>query len=130
MGRVLFVLLLFLPGAVEAQAQGGASPAPNTADLLGTWRVDLRPTLDAAPAYTDFVISAVEGSSFAGTFYNSPIENGRIDVGKGTLWFAFTTSDGSTNYNTAGKLVDGALEGSTHAIGREFLRPWTAERKP
>ncbi len=107
-------------------AGAGADPAPSS--LIGTWKVDLRPTPDAEPYYQEFVVTAVEGGTFTGTFYNTPIENGRINEDWGAIHFAFTTSDGSGPYNTAGVLMGTEMSGTTHSPGRDFLAVWTAER--
>lgn len=104
----------------------GADPAPS--GLIGTWKVDLRPTPDAEPYYQEFVVTSVEGRTFEGRFYNTAIANGRINEDWGAIRFAFTTSDGSGPYNTAGLLAGETMTGTTHSLGREFLAVWTAER--
>ena len=104
--------------------------ATPTADgLVGTWKVDLRPTPDADPYYQEFVVEAVDGATLVGSFYGTPIENARVNTDWGQVHFAFTTSDGSGVYNTSGALVGAQLRGTTHSIGRGFLAVWTAERK-
>ncbi len=114
-------------------ASGCAEPpspeAPATPEaLIGTWKVDLRPTPDAEPYYQEFVVESVEGDTIRGTFYGTAIEHGRINSDWGTVQFAFTTADGSGPYNTSGILRGTRLEGTTHSLGREFLAVWSAER--
>jgi hypothetical protein len=118
----LLAVLAFAPPASGESPTGAAS-------LIGTWRVDLRPTPDAEAYYQEFVVTAVaDDGTFTGTFYGTPIENARINTAWGRLHFAFTTSDGSGPYNTTGMLVEDGLEGTTHSLGREFLAVWTAVR--
>lgn len=112
---------------------GCASPpepaaTPTVADLVGIWKVDLRPTPDAEPYYQEFVVEKVDGTTFFGSFYGTPIESARVNIDWGQVHFAFTTSDGSGAYNTSGVLVGSQLKGTTHSIGRGFLNVWTAER--
>ena len=73
-------------------------------------------------------VTAIDGDTFTGTFYQSAIQEGRINTDWGAVYFAFVTSDGSGTYHTAGRLIEGRLEGTTHALGRDFLAVWTAER--
>lgn len=96
--------------------------------LVGTWKVDLRPTPDAPEYFQKFEVRAVAGDSLVGTFYYSDVANGRINTAWGKVRFAFVTSDGSGKYNTSGTYEDGKLEGMTHATGRGFLSYWTATR--
>ena len=105
-----------------------AGPAPDPNALVGTWRVDLRPTPDAEPYYQEFVVSSVDGDTFAGSFYGTAIEHGRVNTDWGAVHFAFVTADGSGAYNSTGVLADGILRGSTHSLGRGFLAVWTADR--
>lgn len=103
-------------------------PVPPPASLVGTWKVDLRPTPGAAPYFQDFVVTEVDGKSFTGRFYGSPIEHGRINDDWGRLRIAFVTTDGSGPYNHSAVLAEGKLEGQTHSIGRGFLAYWSATR--
>lgn len=112
-------------------APGRSSEPPNPpglSELVGTWRVDLRPTPEASPYYQELVIS-VSGDTVEGTFYGSPFRDLQLNADWGTLHFAFVTDDGSGAYNTTARLLDGRLEGTTHSLGRGFLAVWTAERE-
>lgn len=109
-----------------AVAQVSADP------LLGSWRVDLT----SSPGdglkgryYTDMVIESVQGDRVTGSFYGSPIENGRINRSWGAIRFAFRTRDGGGGvYHHSGEMVDGRLiRGLSHAIDRDFLSVWTAQ---
>ena len=97
--------------------------------LIGTWRIDLRPTPDAKAYYKEFVVDSVDGKSFTGTFYDTKIESGHINTDWGTVKFAFVTRDGSGLYNHSGTLKDGKLEGLSHSLGREFLSVWSGDRE-
>ena len=123
---VVYLIALFAAAGVLVQA---TAPPPDPNDLIGTWQVDLRPTPDAAPYYQSFTVSAIDGNTFTGTFYQSVIQQGRINTDWEAVYFAFITEDDSGVYHTAGRLVDGRLEGTTHSLGRDFLAVWTAERK-
>ncbi len=130
--------LLLVPGLQGAPAAPSVAPPPPPATaaaadpnrLVGTWRVDLRPTPDAPPYYQTFVVTSAKDGRLSGTFYNTEIRDSRTNKDWGTaVYFAFTTNDGSGAYHTAGRLTsDGRLEGTTHAVGRGFLAVWTAER--
>lgn len=103
---------------------------PNVSALEGEWIVDLRPTPDAAEYLVEFSVSKMKGKTFEGRFYDTNIRHGRLNGDWGEVRFAFVTEDGQATYHTSGKLTgDGRLEGTTHAIGRDFLAVWTAKRK-
>ncbi len=105
-----------------------ALPTSNPEELIGTWRVDLRPTPDAEPYYQDFVVTGVEDGALTGSFYGSDIEEARLNTDWGPVHFAFITRDGSGVYHTTGVLRDGALTGTTHSLGRDFLAVWRATK--
>ena len=130
-GRTLrFLSVLLITGWLSACA---TSHSPSTAVanefLTGTWRVDLRPTPDAEPYYREFVVSSVEGNSFSGRFYDSPISQGRINNGWGKLRIAFTTADESGPYHHSAVLEGNRLEGMTNSTGRNFLAYWSAVKQ-
>lgn len=102
---------------------------PQPLELLGTWKVDLRPTPDAAPYFQEFVVTQVEGKAFNGTFYGSPISQGRLNTAWGTVRIAFVTADGSGPYNHSAVLSGGRLEGLTNSTARDFLSYWSASKQ-
>ncbi len=106
----------------------GADIPSTAAGLIGTWKVDLRPTPDAEPYYQEFVVESVEGDTIRGTFYGTAIEHGRLNADWGQVRFAFSTADGSGPYNTSGVFNGTRIEGTTHSLGRDFLAVWSAER--
>ena len=97
--------------------------------LLGTWRVDLRPTPDAEPYYQEFVVTEVQDGSFSGTFYGAPISEGRINTDWGKIRIAFVTADGSGPYHHSATLEGDTLEGMTNSTGRGFLAYWSAVKQ-
>jgi hypothetical protein len=102
---------------------------PDAKSLVGVWSIDLRPTPDAPAYLVRMEIAEVADGSFSGAFYNgSPISNARINTNWDGVRFAFTTSDGTGVYHTQGVLRGGRVEGSTHAIGRDYLGVWSGSR--
>jgi hypothetical protein len=97
--------------------------------LLGTWRVDLRPTPDSEPYYKEFVVTSVRERSFEGTFYDTTISQARINTDWGKLRIAFVTADGSGAYNHSAVLEDNKLEGLSNSTGRNFLSFWSAVKQ-
>ena len=122
--------VLIACATTNATMNAGANRAAiDSADkFVGTWKVDLRPTPAAPAYYQEFVVNAVNGKSFTGTFYGAPITQGRINTDWGALRFAFVTSDQSGPYNHSGVLRNNRIEGMTNATGRDFLAYWSAER--
>jgi hypothetical protein len=117
------VMFAFAP---SCQAQTNAP----TAALVGTWKVDLRPTPDAPPYFQEFVVTRVlNDKSFEGSFYGAPISQARINSQWGALRIAFVTSDGSGPYHHSAVLSGGKLEGMTNSTGRDFLAYWSAAKQ-
>jgi len=116
----LFLLFILTISSIDLNAQ-------SKGDLVGTWKIDLRPTPESEAYYQDMVILTVEGDSLLGSFYYSDIYSSHINSDWGAIRFAFTTADGQGEYQTMAKLKeDGTLEGMTHAPHRDFLSYWTA----
>ena len=103
-------------------------PPVDSMELVGVWKVDLRPTPGAPAYFQEFVVSSVHGKTFTGTFYGASVEQARINTDWGAVRIAFVTSDGSGPYNHSATLVGGRLEGLTNSTGRDFLSFWTATR--
>ena len=120
---IMSVLALSLGGVAFASLAG-----PDGKSLVGKWKVDLRPTPDAAPYFKEFVVTSLDGKSIAGSFYGADFEGGLINTDWGAVHFAFTTRDNSGVYNHSGRLRDGKIEGLSHSTGRRFLAVWTATR--
>lgn len=96
--------------------------------LAGTWTIDLRPGPAAAPAPASMIIESVDDGTLAGTYYGSPILNGRVNVSWGRTHFAFVTEDGTGSYHTSGVIEGDRISGTTHSLGREFLSVWSGRR--
>ena len=68
----LLTALVLLTGCTTPPVT--SSPEPG--QLVGVWKVDLRPDPAAEGYYQEFVVTAVQGKSFSGTFYGAPISQG------------------------------------------------------
>jgi hypothetical protein len=123
------LLLATLTLSISACATGMASENPSGQVLLGTWDVDLRPKPDGPAYMKTLVVTSVSGNRFQGSFYDTEITEGRINVEWGTVRIAFITSDGSGPYNHSAVLSSGKLEGLTNSTGRNFLAYWSASKK-
>jgi hypothetical protein len=128
MAGALFVLVFGTCLAMGAENE--ASPPTAAADILiGTWKVDLRPTPDSEPYFKEFVVRSVQGNAFTGTFYDTEISQARINTDWGKLRIAFVTADGSGAYHHSAVLDADKLEGMTNATGRDFLSYWSAVKQ-
>jgi hypothetical protein len=104
--------------------------APSSAVLVGTWKVDLRLSPTTEAYYQEFVVASVEGKTFTGTFYGTPVTQARINTDWGAVRIAFVTSDGSGQYNHSAVLIGHKLEGLSNSTGRNFLSYWSAIKQP
>lgn len=120
----IFLVLLCTLNAVHADKKSET----NKNLFVGTWKLDLRPTPDAEPYYQNFELKMVKGK-IKGKFYNTEIENVVFNDAWEHPTIAFTTTDGSSTYHTVGRIENGILKGTTHAIGRDFLSIWSGERE-
>lgn len=127
MYKVLVLMLAVFTNAAIAQASEPA--APSASELLGAWKVDLRPSPDAAPYFQEFVVSKVNpDNTFEATFYGTPVSQARINTQWGAVRIAFVTADQSGPYNHSAVLRGSTLEGLTNATGRGFLSYWSATK--
>jgi hypothetical protein len=122
------IQLLFLALIAGCAAPNQAAKPIDAQELIGVWKVDLRPTPSAPAYFQEFVVSSVKGKSFAGTFYGAPIEQARINTDWGVVRIAFVTSDQSGPYNHSAALIGNRLEGLTNSTGRDFLSYWSATK--
>lgn len=107
-----------------------ASPAQERAAAVsGDWVVDLRLSLEDDPYTQPMTLSVDELGVVTGNFYNSEILAGKAGTAQGRTCVAFRTTDGVGFYHTSACLVDGKMIGQTWSEGRNFVLPWTAERK-
>jgi hypothetical protein len=126
MSKLIALLLLLAVSACTTVPQSAVTVNAN--DLIGTWKVDLRPTPSAPPYFKEFVVTAVQGKTFTGNFYGTEITQGRLNTDWGAVRFSFVTADNSGPYNHSGVLKAGKIEGLTNSTGREFLAYWTADK--
>jgi hypothetical protein len=124
--RIVFALLFAFLLTACATNTPQKNSLLDSKQLIGTWQVDLRPTPGAAEYYQEFVVTAVDGKTLQGTFYGSPISQGRINTDWSKIRIAFVTEDQSGPYNHSAVLNDGKLEGLSNSTGRNFLSYWSA----
>jgi hypothetical protein len=123
--KILIIsLLLLLPISLKAQDKVGESIEPEH-ELIGNWKIDLRPTPDSEAYFQNFIVTAVEENTFTGTFYGSEIKDGLINQNWPSVYFAFSTSDQSNAYYHSGYIENGKMHGITYCPKREFTAPWT-----
>lgn len=118
-----FALASFAPALAQEES------APSLDDLIGTWDVALYFSPNNPPSATVMTVSAVTDGTLIGTFYGTPFSEGRATVFDDEVIFSVATSDNSGPYLTSGRLKDGAIEGQTFAVGRDFLMPWRAAQQ-
>ena len=97
--------------------------------ISGEWVVDLRLSLEDAPYSQPMRLEISENKRVSGTFYGSAISKGRLGSAQGRTCISFQTSDNSGLYHHSACLVEDKLVGQSWSEGRDFLNPWTAERK-
>lgn len=119
-------LITGIHNTIAQEADSAMSPSDT---LVGEWTIDLRPTPEADGYYQMFVVTAVEGNTFSGTFYGSPVKNGLINRNWDKLYIAFTTSDDSNDYYHSGYLENGSLQGISYCPNRAFAAPWTGAKE-
>ena len=123
-------LLIWAAAQASAPATAPApAPLPAYAAMEGTWSVDLRPSLDDAPYSQPMILTIAADKGITGSFYNSEILAGRAGTAQGRSCVAFRTTDGQGFYHSSACLIDGRMVGQTWAEGRNFVLPWTAERR-
>ncbi|WP_111683901.1 hypothetical protein [Winogradskyella tangerina] len=98
-------------------------------NIIGQWKIDLRPTPDADAYYQTLVISSIDDNTFEGRFYGSAIENAYLNKNWEKLFFAFTTKDASNSYYHSGYILDGNIYGISYCPNRELTAPWTGIKK-
>ena len=97
-------------------------------DLEGTFTIDLRPTPDAAPYLKEFTITHVEGTDFSGSFYDTPFENGKLNLSWDIVYFAFTTTDQTNTYYHSGSIEGNDVYGITYSPQRQMTAPWRGSK--
>ena len=102
----------------------------NTDVLLGEWKLDMSPQIKDDNNFALMRITSVKGKKIEGIFYREGVKlkNGQINTQRGIIYAALTSGDDSGEYNTAFYYDDGKLYGTTHALERDFLSVWIAEK--
>jgi hypothetical protein len=96
-------------------------------NLLGEWKIDLRPTPTSPEYFQTLNITKIEDKVLEGSFYGSPIKSGFINTEWEKTYFSFTTSDASNDYYHSGYILDGKLYGISYCPNRKLTAPWTGE---
>ncbi len=114
----------------SSQIQPEEPPIPGVEAMLGTWDVDLRPTPDSDEYLMKLTLSRNDAGELEATFYNGSVAS---NIVTNALFdrphVAFLTTDGAGDYHTQLSLLpDGTIEGTTHAVARDFLSVWTGKR--
>lgn len=116
--------------AAAAAPVTAAAPRPPSYEVIeGAWSVDLRVALDDPPYSQPMVLVIAADNTVTGSFYNSEILAGRAGTAQGRSCIAFRTADGKNSYHSSACLIDGRMVGQTWAEGRDFVLPWTAEKR-
>ncbi|MEY4730784.1 MAG: hypothetical protein RL020_1942 [Pseudomonadota bacterium] len=128
MNKSLIGFLLFLLVS-SCVATPPLSLSPDSKALIGKWKVDLRPKPQSEAYFQTFEVTEINGKKFQGSFYGTPISEGRINTDWNGLYFAFVTQDQSGPYNHSGVLRGNKIEGLSNSTGRDFLSYWSAEKE-
>lgn len=94
-------------------------------DLIGNWKIDLRPTPESEEYYQYFNVKMINENTFTGTFYGSEIKSSIINTNWNKIYFAFSTFDKSNEYYHSGYLENEKLFGITYCPNRNFTAPWS-----
>ena len=121
---LLFSSMVFVTLSSQAQDINDKTKV-DTASLIGNWQIDLGPTPDAEAYYQSFIVNKINGNTFTGTFYGSPVNDGLINPNWDKVYFAFSTSDQTNTYYHSGYIQNGMLHGITYCPDRSFTAPWT-----
>lgn len=98
--------------------------------LIGEWKLDMSPYDKTDDNFAMMKITRINESSFEGEFYREGvnIRHAQTNTQLGKIYGSLVSGDNSGTYNSTFYLEDGILHGTTHAIEREFLAVWTAEK--
>ncbi|WP_281540959.1 hypothetical protein [Maribacter aestuarii] len=102
----------------------------NTEVLLGEWKLDMSPQTKDDNNFALMRITSVEDNKMEGIFYREGVQlkNGQINTQRGIIYAALTSGDNSGDYNTSFYYDNGKLYGTTHAVDRDFLSVWIADK--
>jgi len=126
--KVVLAVLIFFSLTVSVFSQENEKVNPNV--LLGEWKLDMSPENKDDNNFAMMRITNVENKKMKGTFYREGVKlkNGQINTQRGIIYAALTSGDNSGEYNTTFYFDNGKLYGTTHALKRNFLSVWIAEK--
>ncbi len=124
----MFILLVTLSSSAFSQSENLTEINKQDATLVGKWILDLRPSPEADPYLQTLTISKENGKKIKGSFYGSPIKDAYINKSWDKLYFAFKTSDGSSDYFQSGYIIGDEIFGVSYCPKRNFVMPWTGKR--
>ncbi|WP_299898211.1 hypothetical protein [uncultured Aquimarina sp.] len=98
--------------------------------LVGEWKLDMSPQDTTDSNFAMMRIDKITSKSVEGTFYREGVKmrEGRVNTQLDVIYVALVSGDNSGDYNTTFYYKNGKLYGSTHAIKKDFLAVWTAEK--
>ena len=124
MKHLLSAFALTLAFCLSIAAPAHSEPAST---IAGEWVVDL--STATQENYTQPMRLMLEpDGTVTGAFYNSAIQAGRWENGRGRTCVSFRTTDGEGPYHTAACLIGAEVVGQTWAEDRNFLFNWNATR--
>ena len=123
---LLISLLLSIPNTINAQ-----STDIDLRVLVGKWKLDMSPHDKTDSNFAMMEITEVEDNTFKGVFYREGVEirDAQINTQLGVIYAALISGDNSGDYNTTFYYKEGVLQGTTHAVNRNFLAVWTATKE-
>jgi teichoic acid D-alanine hydrolase len=124
-------LIRVATGQTSTVPRAAAAPtvATNASALVGTWQLDLRPDPSSAPYLKDFIVAPTTSKEFAGEFYGTKFDGGRMNTDWERIYFAFSTHDQSNTYFHSGSVDGDNISGISYSPERKFTSHWTGVRK-
>ncbi|QNL21552.1 hypothetical protein HZR84_06250 [Hyphobacterium sp. CCMP332] len=124
---LMLILILFASQTLNAQNSNSINPDV----LIGEWILDMSPYDKTDNNFAQMKITRATNMKMEGTFYREGVsmKNAQINTQTNLLYAALVSGDNSGIYNTSFYYKEGILYGSTHALERDFLAVWTAERR-
>ena len=123
---LLISLLLSIPSIIISQ-----STDMDLNVLVGKWKLDMSPNDKTDSNFAMMEITKIVDNTFEGVFYRDgvSIRDAQINTQLGIIYAALISGDGTGDYNTTFYYKDGVLQGTTHAVNRNFLAVWTATKE-
>ena len=127
--KTIYVLLISLTLSIPNATAQSTDVDLNV--LIGKWKLDMSPQDKTDSNFAMMEITKVEGNNFKGVFYREGVEirDAQINTQLGVIYAALISGDNSGDYNTTFYYKEGVLQGTTHAVNRNFLAVWTATKE-